>query len=111
MSLKRRVAVLENWQREHAAVAQQKAEREAAERLHGFWEQLDARLQAAGHWCIPGEDFLSYLARGMGFDAGTLRQAVGKKDQAVVNESVRAILERFPDLESVWHNAAGLAPL
>jgi hypothetical protein len=107
MSLKRRVTALEKRQVELIALAKQRAECAGAQ-SDRFWEQLDAKLQTAGHWCVPGEDFFSYLARGMGFDVGTLRRAVANQDQTVLRKFTSAVFERFPDLEGAWRTACPL---
>jgi len=72
-----------------------------AEMLQAFGQQLEARLQAEGHWASPGEDFVKYVARGVGFDYAGLRQA----HRSGLDELLAAIFERFPELATSWRSA------
>jgi hypothetical protein len=105
MSLQRRVAALEKQQAELAAIAHAKVQRSVDGKFHGFCNSVERHLQARDQWSFPGEEFFSYVAKGIGFDCSRLQQALAAKDRPVLHEFMQGIFSQFPDLESDWCSA------
>src|SRR5437016_1007657 len=102
MSLLRKVTALEKGYARLATIARARQANRTAEQFHAFWEQLEKRLQAEGHWCSPGEDFGTYLLKSLGFADGRFKQALAARDQSFEEELLLVIFRQFPDLEAVW---------